>query len=339
MQKRIFIFSFFLFANFSFAQVNLVPNFSFEQYSTCPNAADQIQYANGWGKYSGNSPFVTTPDYYNACSADSLMGVPKSFSCSQQDHRNCGAYVGLGTYCTCAADYREHIGILLSSPLVIGQKYFLSFYTVLGEYWLGTNLSGMPSNNIGLRLSTLPYSPSNPVPIDNFSHLRSSTIITDSVNWQRISGSIIADSAYQYLIVGNFYDDANTDTIQYSCGVCFNYGSFYLVDDICVSTDSLLANGGIDALPCTTSINEQTIGEEISIFPNTTASTIECVFPQSMNANVELYDVYGNKLRSISIQNSSSFELDLTNLSSGCYFLIITSVSDNKFFSKKIVKL
>lgn len=337
--KNLQIFLFLIFSTVLVKAQNLVPNFSFEQHDTCPQTADRIQYAIGWSKYSGNFPYVTTPDYYNACSADSLMGVPQSFSCFQQDHRNCGAFAGLSTYCTCGIDYREQIGIQLSSPLILGQKYFLSFYTALGEYWLGANLSGMPSNNIGLRLSTVPYNPSNPVPIDNFSHLRSSTIITDSTNWQRISGSIIADSAYQYLILGNFYDDSNTDTIQYSCAACINYGSFYLVDDICVSIDSVLANGGIDTLPCITFVNELANDEGLHIFPNPTASTLKCEFPHSMNAKIELYDVYGNKLRVISIKNSSNYELDLTYVNSGCYFLILTSISGNKYFTKKIIKL
>ena len=170
-------------------------------------------------------------------------------------HRNCSAYAALIVWGASGND-REHIGIQLTQPLVIGQKYFLSFYTVMTESYYSGTYFGMPSNNIGLRLSTVEYNPSSPAPIDNFAHLNSSTVITDSVNWIRISGSVIADSAYKYVILGNFFDDTNTDTMQYSCGTCLNVQSYYLFDDVCVSTDSLLCNGGIDVISCTVSVQE-----------------------------------------------------------------------------------
>lgn len=264
IMKR-FLLSFFVVFSFVVkAQINLVPNFSFEQHDSCPTNIDQIEFASGWSKYSIST---STPDYYNACAPASGFGVPKNVAGNQSAHRNCSAYAGLLTWGASGND-REHIGIQLTTPLVVGQKYFLSFYTVMGEdYYLG-NQFGLPSNNIGLRLSTVSFNGNQPTPIDNFAHLYSSAIIGDSLNWQRISGSILADSAYEYVILGNFFDDTNTDTMQYSCGWCFNSESYYFIDDICISSDSLLANGGLDALSCTTSLDEMTLGEEISIFPN-----------------------------------------------------------------------
>lgn len=60
----------------SYCQLNLVPNFSFEIYDTCPNTQVKIQYAMGWSKYSFG---ISTPDYYNACSPDTVLGVPNNF--------------------------------------------------------------------------------------------------------------------------------------------------------------------------------------------------------------------------------------------------------------------
>lgn len=62
MQKFIFIFSFLLIANFSFAQVNLVPNPSFESYSTCPDGSSQLYKATPWF-----NPALGSPDYFNVC--------------------------------------------------------------------------------------------------------------------------------------------------------------------------------------------------------------------------------------------------------------------------------
>ena len=107
---------------------NLVPNFGFEQYSSCPSMEDQVQFCDGWSKYSNSS---STPDYYNSCSPY-FFSVPQSQALYQPDHRNCGAYMGLATWSFNLTDYREQIGIQLTQPLVIGQKYYLSFYTVMG---------------------------------------------------------------------------------------------------------------------------------------------------------------------------------------------------------------
>ncbi|MEJ7610756.1 MAG: T9SS type A sorting domain-containing protein [Ferruginibacter sp.] len=224
------------------AQTNLVPNYSFETFSSCPNGEDQVQKATGWSKYSQN---ISTPDYYNACAPSTGFGVPKNALCFQQAYGNGNAYMGVVTYASTIVNYREHIGIQLTQPLIIGQKYFISFNTVMAELNFNGSLVGMPSNNIGIRLSNIPYTPTSPAPIDNFVHLRSIDVINDSINWIHISGSIIANSAYQYLSIGNFFNDQNTDTIHYSCGSCTNAASYYLVDDICVSTDSATCNVGI----------------------------------------------------------------------------------------------
>lgn len=312
-----------------------MPNFSFEQNDTCPNAEDQIQFATGWSKYS--QP-ITTPDYYNACASySSGYSVPKNGYCNQIPHRGCNAYAGLVIYDP--NGYREHIGIQLSTPLTIGQKYFISFYTVMGEFANGGNQYGMPSNNIGMRLSTIEYNPSNPSPIDNFAHLNSSAIISDSVNWVRISASIVADSAYDYLILGNFFDNSNTDTLNYSCGTCLNFGSYFLIDDICVSTDSLLANGGIDVLSCTTSVNEIVSDDEISVFPNPANNMVTVSFQSNTSDEIILTDMYGKVCYTENINNKSSVVLDLTPYSSGIYFLKIINQKEKKSASKKIIKL
>lgn len=318
------------------AQVNLVPNFSFEQNTSCPTSYDQIQYATGWSKYSIAS---STPDYYNACAPySSGVSVPKGGFCNQIPHRGCNAYTGLITWGSAGND-REYIGIQLSSPLVIGQKYFLSFYTVMTESYAGGNYFGMPSNNIGLRLSTVAYSSSDPAPINNFAHLNSSMVISDSVNWIRIAGSIIADSAYQYVMLGNFFDDANTTTVPYACGSCLNVQSYYLYDDICVSTDSLLANGGIDALSCTVSVPEFSSEDKMSIFPNPSSDFVSISFQDNQRSELVLMDVFGKTVYSEQVNNLSSTTIDLSSYPKGMYVLKIINQKRTQAICKKITKL
>ena len=307
-------------------QTNLVPNFGFNSNSSCPTTGDQAEFCNGWSKYCTSS---FTPDYYNACAPSYTMSVPNSFFTYQTDHRNCGAYMGLATWSLTIANEREHIGIQLGQPLVIGQKYYLSFYTVRGGF---NDNSDSPSNNIGLRLSTVTYSPSNPAPIDNFSHLRSVSIISDTANWVRISGSIVADSAYQFLMVGNFYDDVNTDTTTLNCGTCSNYISYYLIDDVCVSTDSTLCNGGIDALPCTLSIEENSFINSISIFPNPTSNFVTINSDLQSAFDVEVYSTIGQLLYIKKNIAANNLKLDVSPFNKDLLFIKITSQNNQLIY-------
>lgn len=313
---------FFFICSVGMGQINLVPNFGFEQKTGCPTNADQTSFLTDWSKYSNS---FSTPDYYNSCSTPSTVGIPQSSSIYQLDHRNCDAYIGLVTWSGTNND-RECLGTQLTQPLVIGQKYYLSFYTVMGGSFFAGDYMESPSNNIGMRLSTVAYSSSNPAPIDNFAHIRSVSIISDTANWVRVSGSIVADSAYNYLILGNFYDDANTDTTTLTCGTCQNWYSYYLIDDVCVSTDSLLCNGGIDVLPCTVSIEENSLENQINIYPNPANDYININDNSFQNLlNITIYNTIGQILYTKQNITSNNLQIDISNYNSGLLFIKIES--------------
>ncbi|HTA27790.1 MAG TPA: hypothetical protein VK809_08375, partial [Bacteroidia bacterium] len=106
------------------AQTNLVQNPSFEIYDTCPKLQDEISYAVGWNHFDG------TPDYFNACCpfTTSSFCVPYNWGGYQQAASGV-AYSAFGAY---SLNYhsntiREFSGGILSAPLSIGTKYFVSF--------------------------------------------------------------------------------------------------------------------------------------------------------------------------------------------------------------------
>jgi len=220
------------------AQVNLVPNSGFEDYLICPDNEDQVHNCISWYKASA---IETTPDYYNSCSPD-YYSVP-SHPFYKVDHSTCGAgaYMGIATYASNTINYREHIGVKLIQPLVVGTKYYISFHTTTTRLTDGISVYFIPSNSIGIRFSSTLYNVSNPAPIDNFAHLRSVSKITDTLYWVNVSGSFVADSAYDFLTIGNFFDDSNTKTESMDCSGCI-YFCYYFFDDICVSTDSMFCN-------------------------------------------------------------------------------------------------
>ena len=299
---------------------NLVPNPSFEQYDTCPTDQNQIHFATGWSNYWSTSP-NSSPDYFNSCSTTFWTSVPSHFGDYQQPASG-NAYAGIYTYETPQASpdniLREFVGAQLLSPLVIGTKYYLSFKTNLA---LDTNhIFNQATNNIGILFSTIPHNYYNPTSITNFAHLNSISVITDTLNWTIVSGSFIADSAYEYAIIGNFFDDIHTTILQIQ-DTLSDKSAYYYIDDVYVSTDSLA--GGIA---------EQNIQGKIKVYPNpfsfSTTLNIDIVL---INATLTVYNSYGKTVKRIKNISGQTINLQRDNLSSGLYFLQLTQ--DNKILT------
>ena len=197
-RSKIFLcFIFCLCSLFSFSQTNLVPNPSFEIYSSCPTQPGEIQKAIGWDSYAN------TPDYFNLCSSFGYS-IPSNFF-GYQSPASGNAYAGFLNYMSnaYAPGYREYIGAILSSTLIINTKYYVSFKVSLSINSLIP--SNGSSDKMGAMFSTIPYNTNNPTPITNNPLIYYNSIITDSLNWTRVLGTFISDSAYQYIIIGNFF--------------------------------------------------------------------------------------------------------------------------------------
>ena len=178
---------------------NLVPNPSFEDTVHCPTTLDQINYSTGWSTY------CVTPDYYNACNGN-VLGVPSN-GIGYQAAASGNGYAGFTAY-NVGGFAREIIGRQLSQTLLIGQTYYVSIKVSLAEFE-GPPPQFVPCNKVGAKFSTIPYSASNPAPVNNFAHVYTNTIIGDTTNWTTIKGFFMADSSYQFIMIGNFFDDAH----------------------------------------------------------------------------------------------------------------------------------
>ena len=311
----------------AFAQ-NLVPNPSFEEYDACP------VYCGDYDGYIGNWGSFYTADYFNSCD-DSLyyVAVPNNMLGFQYAATGNG-YSGLFTRATSNTfpNYREIIVCQLDSSLTIGEKYYISFKINLA------NNSNCATNNLGVLFSTTIIDFSNyPIALTNFAHINTSVIISDTANWVKIKGEIIADSTYLYMYLGNFYDNLHTDSILFDTtitipgetfpdSICFAY---YYIDDVCVSTDSLTCNPLVI-------INENTLeNDEINIYPNP-ANNILNVKWNNLNispVNIYLYDIYGNLIKQMYIENPQN--IDISKYSKGIYILKIKT--NNNTLNKKII--
>ncbi len=280
------------------AQMNLVPNPSFEDTVACPVAPENIIDATFYYSASGS------PDYFNSC-CSYYMGVPNNFAGIQFAAQGNG-YVGLATYSAVSAPgYREIIGVRLSQSLTVGVRYYVSMVVSRADT-AGNNCA---TNNLGFRFSTVEHNAINlnPVPIDNMAHVNYPAIIFNNVTWHQITGSFMADSTYDYLMVGNFFNDFNTDTAQ-----CADIG-YYFVDLLCVSTDSLMCDDP-------TGVSEHH-NMPFSVFPNPADSYIEIMNIKEMT-RYQLIDVFGQSIESGQLTPGEN-QINTTRLSTGMYLLFI----------------
>lgn len=297
------------------AQINLVPNPSFEDTISCPSFLDNMQDVQDWSSYGNSS------DYFNGCSS-SGMNVPNAAFGFQFAHSG-KAYSGAGTYLkgssTLTNNYREFVGAELLSPLQIGTKYFLSFYAVSAE----SGAIGFFSNNLGLRFLNNSYDKFNPVPLDNFAHIKFDSLLTDTIQWHKISGSFVADSNYKFVCIGNFFDAINTDTLNFTQNP---QSAYYYLDDVCVTIDSTYNETwtGIQSIDFTA----------IHVWPNPVIDYFQFNSSQRID-DIIVYDFSGRLVKKIKI-DSLNGKIDLSELSKGLYIIIFSKGTLNSIF--KILK-
>ncbi len=321
MNKRYFIFLFFC-SHFSFGQTNLVPNPSFEMYDTCPQYVNGINFATGW------LSFRFTPDYDNTCSTSSLVSVPSNYFGYQYPASGNG-YADIATYAPGLGNenVREFMGSKIIDSLIIGQKYFASV-KVSAAYNAGTGMAGAGNtcftNNIGITFSTKFISP---YIVTNHAQVYSTAIINDTVNWVTITGSFIADSAYKYIVIGNFFADSNSIQVCQPNAIC----AYIYVDDVCVTTDSLYnetwIGTGVD-------IKENDIYSSLSVFPNPSSDWIE--ISGKGITNISLYDILGNLCFTKLVFPSETIKVDISKYSKGMYFL--NAETKTKNINKILIK-
>ena len=288
------------------AQTNLVPNPSFENYSSCTQF---VSSASGWVNCG------ETPNYCNSCSNPSPFGVSSNFI-GYQPAATGNAYCILCTYSSTQL-FREIIGISLTQALTIGNTYFVSFKCSPGSPGYGYCLQ---TDKIGLRFSTVTYDSINSPSINNFAHIYAINVVTDTANWTTVSGYVTADSAYTFLAIGNFFDDANTDTIipGFQCAAF----ALYYVDDVVVS-DS------ITGLETITPFNDQLIAFQIGNDLVFQSSSIK------LNS-ITLYDYVGNKVGVKSVIQGSDTKFNVEMLCSGVY-LAVAEMGDQRTVIKCII--
>lgn len=306
---------------FGMCAQNSVPNSSFEEFTICPQT---IGFQPG-GKPLHWEKWLWSPEYFNSCAGalndvDTLLDVPLNGFGYQLAFDGEG-YVGMATF---QDDYREYVGCELITPLETGETYELSFRANVatgGNYYSNLKLA---SNNLGLLFTMEPNIWTGlsgpPFAFRNYAHLHSTAVLADTVAWTEVSGTFVADSAYRYLVIGNFFEDALTDTLGLQ-GFS-TYAAYYFVDAVCVRPI-----GG--TCEFTSSMNEGVFGGA-SIWP---VPVNDVLHIRGESGRYDVEDVLGRSIVSGVMSEGVQVELQVASWPAGQYVLR----TDSGLATKKFV--
>ncbi len=212
-------------------ELNIVPNYDFHDFRQCPDKYTIIPksyFVDDWTMPTGG-----TPDYFNVCSNEA--GVPGNWVGHLNPKSGFG-YVGLiaGRYTNNfgkVVEVREYIQAELMKHMEDGQVYLVRFFVSLAGYsryaldGMGVSFSDtlVDVTNYIERLS-LPEHVGNPP----------NRFMDQKGKWMQIEGLYTATGNENYIIIGNFKSDSETNEKDLFTRSDLNC-SYYLIDDILVA--------------------------------------------------------------------------------------------------------
>lgn len=289
-------------------QINLVSNGSFENYSFCPTGFASISTSTGW-----YSPSNSTPDYFNRCYtfSDHFADVP--LDClTYQEAKTGDAYAGIYIYDYNASDTvnttSEYIQTQLTQTLSAGTCYYFEMYYNL------SNFSGYGSNRLQVLISTTQFTANYTQHFNNLStqiELDSTTYITDTLNWVKLSGTIIATGGEKYVTIGNFKDKAHTKRINLltnftcPCGSVSNNLCYINIDDVSLYDCSSIG------------LKENSKENHLKVYPNPAENQLFFDSNTNNSLRVKLYNMMGSLVAEQHIENGQA--LNTAELAEGIY--------------------
>ncbi len=300
-----------------FAQ-NLVPNPDLElrnnDFCGIAGSNDLSAALADWYSPSGGSPDVHFTDISSSCwnfQPNSTYPGPIGLKGTQLP-RSGSSMAGFFAYTVDGLNQREYLQVQLMSPLVPTGKYLVEFYVSLGD---STEFS---SNNVGFNLSVLAPSGGGDGVLNVTPQFAEANGVGDTQGWVRIFDTITATEAFEYLTIGNFFDDNATSvtsnpTASFAPGT---YGAYYFIDDVRVTR----------VFTDVADINENK-HMDVRIFPNPTMDEAVIEFNDIIDQkSIDLLDAGGNVLWSTE-DVSKQVVIDLRKRVKGMYFIRINSDS------------
>ena len=191
-------------------QINLVPNGNFEQKTDkdfpCSWLIDDDNindYVYDW-----YTPIGTSTDVMSAYAAEDCWAKTPNTGEGKMKPHSGKVMIGLINYSPDGGcqpnEWHEYLSVKLLQPLVPGNLYCVEFWVALGDN------SYYATNNIGALLTVNNPQRSQCAPIFAQPQVNVTRVINNTKEWLRIEAGFLADSAYEYLTIGNFFNHAET---------------------------------------------------------------------------------------------------------------------------------
>ena len=280
------------------SQQNLVSNGSFETHQLCPDGYGQIDVVHGWVSIRGSV------DYFNSCGSNGY-GLPDN-DFGFQTAIDGDAYIGMVFWAFGIPNAREYVGAQLIQRLEAGKKYNVRLVLSLADTvsYAIRNVGvlfteGQPDDNLSQLLNTVPQV-----------QYSDSQFLFDKEEWMLIEGSFIAQGVEQFITIGNFNNDGQTDTIAVSEQSAT--GAYYFVDNVSVVEDTSWHVGINPSAPKK---------GMLELWPNP-ATGVLTVETSGKNIAFELMDVHGKVVLQQTMQAARQ-TIDVSHLSSGVYVAVL----------------
>jgi gliding motility-associated-like protein len=296
------------------AQTNLVPNGDFEEKTACPGSTTSFFKLKNWLPCG-------TPDYFHVCALSESLQVPENYV-GYQYPQSGSAYVGLITYAYYPADFREYIKVKLNTKLVKDCNYLIILY------YSNAEKVKYISNEFGILFTTSDiecYYAKYELIQQEASLQNYNLDDTSTIHWMKYTGIYQAKGDEEWLIIGNFKNDAQSVTFIQDNS--YKEYAYLYIDNVqlynlCEDTTAIDLKNIKPAIPGGISNNNDGKNDHLKLLNAALFNSFK----------IKLYDRWGNLLYS---SNDANFEWDGTYQGSkvpmGVYVwqAVYTTIYDN----------
>lgn len=318
---------------------NLVPNPGFEERNNCAPSDGNIEDASPWFNPCVNEFFCPTPDVFHTCATsntepcpfpeivnldDWLFGVPTNAAGCESPYEGNG-YAGALFFDKGVGplyEYREYLGVRLTSALEAGVAYEVSFQVSLADRMTHAmwNLQVAFSSDSLYQEdeSFIPFSPQLEGTVGSY--------ITSKDGWTPMQWIYNAEGGEEFMYIGNFESNADADTLAVYFGDTedyYNKSSYYYIDNVSVQS---MVNSVLNSH-----------APDVSIYPNPADAQIVIEWNELFVTSVHMFDALGKLVVSQDVDRKRMIAIDISDLPSGMYFVKVVHGKD-KSIIKKVVK-
>jgi len=314
----------FLFKNILNSQ-NLIQNSSFENIDTAAQFGgggffDHTVWPPKQIVYNWNE--INSPDYYTSnMVAGTYTNVPYN-AIGTSYSKDGVAYAGLIAYIK-SMETKEYISQQINTPLIHDSVYCLSFFISRAD------AITYSIKNIGAYFSITPPNLGANVYLNYTPQVINITgFLTDTIGWTEIQGCFTAQGGEQYVTIGNFNSNANTDTLfvgSLNPNPGANGYAYYYIDSVSLWQNSFPVG-----------IKEQAKNEFVSVYPNPATDVITFKFADAIEKRrlkIKINDVIGREV----LLSEFKEQLNISQLETGIYFVSVMQ-GNKTLVTRKVVK-